>query len=58
MASSTNTGPATLKIGNLSPVSIKKNVVQDLQPGDIIAGEIVSVVYDGTNFQIVKPYYI
>lgn len=55
-ASNTNTGPATLKIGNLTPVSIKKNVVQDLQPGDIIAGEIVSVVYDGTNFQIVKPY--
>lgn len=55
-ASNTNTGPATLKIGNLNPVSIKKNVVQDLQPGDILAGEIVTVVYDGTNFQIVKPY--
>lgn len=55
-ALNTNTGPATLKINTLNPIPIKKNVNQDLQSQDILANEIVTVVYDGTNFQIVKPY--
>lgn len=47
-----NTGASTMNINSLGPKSLKKNVIDDLQNGDIIAGGIYEIQYDGTNFQI------
>jgi len=47
-----NTGAATLNINGIGAITIKKNYDQDLANNDIEAGQIVTVVYDGTNFQM------
>jgi hypothetical protein len=49
-----NTGAATLAINSVSAVAIKRPNGDDVQTGDILAGQIFSVVYDGTNFQLVN----
>jgi len=48
----TNTGAVTLNINSLGTVSIKKSGNKDLVAGDMLAGMITGVVYDGTNFQL------
>lgn len=52
-ATNANTGASTFQIGTLTATAIKKNVSMDLASGDIVAGQIVSVVYDGTYFQFI-----
>ena len=47
-----NTGASTINIGGLGAKSIKK-VATALSAGDIEAGGIYVLVYDGTNFQII-----
>jgi hypothetical protein len=47
-----NTAASTLAINALAATPIKKNTNIDLAPNDIIAGQIVAMVYDGTNFCI------
>ncbi len=47
-----NTGAATLNVNALGAKTIKKNVTEDLATGDIIANQIVTVRYDGTNMQM------
>lgn len=47
-----NTGAATLNVNALGAKTIKKLHDQDLVTGDIEAGQIVVVVYDGTYFQM------
>jgi len=49
-----NTGAATLNIDGLGAKSITKNSGQALELGDIRAGQIMLLAYDGTNFQIVN----
>ncbi|MBB6217489.1 hypothetical protein HNQ80_003610 [Anaerosolibacter carboniphilus] len=49
-----NTTAATLNINNLGAKAIKKNVTADLETGDIVANQIVQVIYDGTNFQLLS----
>ena len=51
-ANTANTGAATLNVNSLGAKTIKKNVSQDLETGDISANQIITVVYDGTNFQL------
>jgi hypothetical protein len=53
-ANTANTGAATLNVSALGAKTIKKNFNQDLENGDIAAGSIVSVIYDGTNFQMLN----
>jgi len=48
-----NTGASSLNIDSLGAKSIKKNVSEDIEEGDIKAGQVIPLVYDGTNFQIV-----
>ena len=56
-ASSDNTGPASININGLGAKSIKKLVTSNLDPNDIKNGQMVSVIYDGTNFQLLSiPY--
>jgi hypothetical protein len=54
VANHNNTGSATLKVNALAPVSIKKSVSQNLAASDIVSGQAVSVMYDGTNFQLLS----
>jgi hypothetical protein len=53
-ANSANTGAATLNVNSLGAKTIKKSVTTDLSDNDILASQIVTVVYDGTNFQMLS----
>ena len=50
-----NTGACTLDVNGLGAKTIKKNASSDLATGDILANQIVKVIYDGTNFQMMSP---
>lgn len=52
IAANTNTGAVTLNINSIGATNIYKSGSLQLEPDDIISGQIISVVYDGTNFQI------
>lgn len=54
-ANTLNTGAATLNVNSLGAITIKKGLNTDLETGDIVAGQIVEVVYDGTNFIMTSP---
>lgn len=54
-AATANTGACSLNINAVGAKTIKKDVSSDLTTGDILANQIVVVVYDGTNFQLVSP---
>lgn len=51
-ANHANTGPASLSVNGFAAISIKKAVYTDLDPGDIQLDQVVTVVFDGTNFQM------
>ena len=51
-----NTGAATLNVNSLGAIALRKNVSTALVSGDIPAGAILPVMYDGTNFQIDLKY--
>lgn len=53
-ANTLNTGAASLNVNGLGAKTIKKNTDQDLATGDIEAGTILLVEYDGTNFQLLS----
>lgn len=53
-ANTANTGAATLNANGFGAKTIKKLHDQDLITGDIEAGQVVVVVYDGTNFQLIS----
>lgn len=55
-ASFTNTGSSTLNVNGLGAKTIKKNDgATNLAANDIISGQVVTVLYDGTNFQMLSP---
>ena len=55
-ANTINSGAATLQVSGLgSAKTIVKSYNQTLGDGDIKAGQWVTVVYDGTNFQLQSP---
>jgi hypothetical protein len=49
-----NTGASTINVNGLGIKTIKKFNDQDLISGDIQAGQVVGVIYDGTNFQLIS----
>lgn len=57
-AAHANTGTSTLNVDGLGAIPIKKNggtgtsVGLNLATGDIATGQVVTVMYDGTNFQM------
>lgn len=51
-----NSGTATLNVNGLGAVTIKKLGATALVTGDIAAGQVVTVVHDGTDFQMVSGY--
>lgn len=57
-ANFTNTGAATLNINGLGEVALKKNVNIALAAGDILSGQVYTVIYDGTNYQLSGGLYV
>lgn len=54
-ALNSNTGASQINVSGLGTKPIKHSLVNsDLLTGDIIAGEIAEVIYDGTNFQLMS----
>lgn len=53
-AANTNTGASTLNVNTQGAISIVRTDGTALAAGDIIANGIVSVMYDGTNFQLLN----
>lgn len=51
-AGTANTGNATLNVNGLGAVNILKNHDQTLDNSDIEVGQVVTVIYDGTSFQM------
>jgi hypothetical protein len=47
-----NTGAATLDVNGLAAVSIRRPDGSTLAAGDLVAGTLVGVTYDGTNFRL------
>ncbi len=54
-AGTANTGACSLNVNGLGAKTIKKNYNSDTATGDILANQIIEVVYDGTNMQMVTP---
>ena len=53
-AGTANTGACTINVSGLGAKTIKKNVSSDLETGDILLNQIVTLKYDGTNMQMVS----
>jgi hypothetical protein len=51
-AGNTNTTASTININGLGPISMKRPDGTALFAGDIVAGEIVTIAYDGTYYQL------
>src|SRR6185295_16189664 len=49
-----NTGAVTLSLNGGGGAPVKKDVNQDLTAGEIAAGQILLLVFDGTNFQVMS----
>jgi hypothetical protein len=54
-ATNSNTKAATINVSGLGVKTIKKRTTLDLQAGDIVTDQWVTLVYDGTNFQLQTP---
>lgn len=48
-----NTAAATININNLGAVALKKNYNQALSGNEIRQGQILTICYDGTNYQVI-----
>jgi len=53
-ATNANSGASTLNVNALGTKTIKRYGTTDLSSGDIAAGQLVTVIYDGTNFLMVS----
>lgn len=54
-AANANTGASTIAVNGGSATAIKKQVSVALASGDVLAGQIVTLKYDGTNWQMAIP---
>lgn len=55
-ANTANTGASTLNVNSLGAISIKRPDLTDTQSGDIIANQIVEVIYRSSAFYMVSPF--
>ena len=51
-ANTANTGASSLNVNGLGAKTLKKLTDQDTETGDIESGQIITVIHDGTNFQM------
>ncbi|BFT94947.1 hypothetical protein MNSC_09550 [Minisyncoccus archaeophilus] len=54
IANFTNVGATTINVNGLGVKSIKKNYNEALGPGDILSGQVATIMYDGANFQLIS----
>lgn len=54
IATVANTGPLTVNVNGLGARTIKKYATANLSSGDITVGQLVTVIYDGANFQLLS----
>lgn len=54
VASNDNTGAVTINISGLGAVAITKNGATPLTSGDIVAGKVCRISFDGTAFQLLN----
>jgi len=48
-------GPTTLNVNTLGPISIKlADGITDTGPGDVVAGRVLEIWYDGTVFRLIN----
>lgn len=52
IAAGSNTGATTININSVGAKNIYKNGSTPLEVGDIISGSLITVIYDGTQFQL------
>lgn len=52
LATANNTGAVTINLNGLGAKSVVKNGTTALSASDIIAGRVIQLTYDGTNFQV------
>jgi len=55
VAAATNTGAVTLNINSIGAKSITKNGTTALTANDILINSAITVIYDGTQFQLLNP---
>ncbi len=53
IVANTNTGAVTLNIDGLGAKTVMRNGTEPLQAGDLVAGNMTLVIYDGTEFQLI-----
>lgn len=53
-ATASNTGAVSVNLNNLGVKTVYKNVTDALINNDIITGQMVAIIYDGTNFQLLS----
>jgi len=53
ISKTSNTGASTLNVNGLGAKALVKDVNIPLSTGDILVGQIITAIYDGTNFQVV-----
>jgi len=49
-----NTGAISVNVNGLGNIPVKKNFNIDIEAGDIKLNQVVSIMYDGTNFQMLS----
>lgn len=54
VAAGTNTGAVTINISGLGAKSIKQSGSTALVGGDLVSGTTYQIMYDGTNFQLIR----
>lgn len=52
-----NTGPVTLNVNGSGNKPVKKQVNLDIAAGEIAAGSVHAVIFDGTNYQILSELF-
>lgn len=57
VVATTNTGATTLNLNSIGAKTVKKKATQDVSAGDLLAGTVADVYYDGTYFQLVSKAY-
>ena len=57
IATATNTNTVTVNVDSLGVKDIQKGGTIALSPSDIVSGQLVTLRYDGTRFQIQNPLY-
>jgi len=55
VAAGTNTGAVTINIDSVGVKTISTTASTDLTAGDMVSGQIYTIIYNGTRFQLTNP---